>query len=181
MLSKIEGRRRRGWQRIRWLEGITNSMDMGLGELRELVMDREAWHAVIHGVKNGRTWLNDWTELNWCLLWRNVCFVWPVFELVISFSGIELQELLVYFWDYLFVSHVVCYYFLPFWRLSFHLTYTYLCCAKAFKFSLVLFIYFCFYFHYSGRWVIEDPAVIYVRECFAYVFLYKFNSIWPYF
>ena len=82
MLGKIEGGRRRGQQRMRWLDGITDSMDMSLSKFQELMMDREAWRTVAHQVTKSRKQLSDWTELNWTMLFNNGHFVF-----LLNFTG----------------------------------------------------------------------------------------------
>ena len=87
MLGKIESRRRRGWQRMRWLDGITDSMDMGLGGLWELVMEREDLRDTVHGLAKSRTRLSDWTELNWARMEHRVCF----HECIVHNNSLPLQ------------------------------------------------------------------------------------------
>ena len=86
MLEKIEGRRRRGWQRLRWLDGITDSMNMSFNKFQKIVMDREAWHDAVHGVPKSGTWLRDWTT--------TIYHIYTYFKVRLSFHISYLQKLI---------------------------------------------------------------------------------------
>ena len=101
MLGKIEGRKRRGWQRMRWLDGITDTMDMGLGGLWELVMDREAWRTGVHGVAKGWTWLSDWTELNGTYFYLFIYFESTMFNIMMhTAKSCDLKLNYIFNWNF---------------------------------------------------------------------------------
>ena len=118
MFGGIGGRRRRGWRRMRWVDGITDSMNVTLNELREMVMDREAWHAAIHGVTKSQTRLSDWTELNWIMNDVEHLFT-CLLAICMSLDKCLLGFSPTFGWGYLFFWHWVVWVAFIVWKLIF--------------------------------------------------------------